>query len=122
MMSGTSEFVPHVQAGKLRVLATLGARRSPAFPHAPTLREAGVDIVNESPFGIGAPRGTDPAVVRILHDAFRAALDEPAVRDAFSRYHLPILPLSSAEYEAFARRTVQAERVTLARLNLLKKP
>jgi len=122
MMSGTTEFVPHVRAGKLRVLATLGGTRSPAFPDVPTLRESGVDIVNESPFGIGAPRGTDPAVVKTLHDAFRAALDEPAVREAFARFHLPVLPMTSAEYEAFARRTVQAERATLARLNLLKKP
>lgn len=121
MMSGTTEFVPHVQAGKLRVLATLGAKRSPAFPEAPTLREQGVDIVNESPFGIGVPRATDAAVVRTLHDAFRAALDEAPVQAAFARYHLPILPMGSAEYEAFARRTVDAERATLARLGLLQR-
>lgn len=120
MMSGTTEFVPHVQAGKLRVLATLGEKRSPAFPDSPTLREQGVDIVNESPFGIGVPRGTDKAVVQALHDAFRAALSEPAVRAAFERFHLPILPMSPAEYEAFARRTVAQERATLARLNLLR--
>lgn len=119
MMSGTTEFVPHVEAGKLRVLATLGSRRSPAFPDAPTLREAGVDIVNESPFGIGAPRGTDPAIVKTLHDAFRAALDTPAVQAAFARFHMPVLPMTSTEYETFARRTVEAERATLARLNLL---
>ena len=41
MMSGTTEFMPHVQAGKLRVLATLGAKRAAAFPDAPTLRETG---------------------------------------------------------------------------------
>ncbi len=121
MMSGTTEFVPHVQAGKLRVLATLGAKRSPAFPEAPTLREQGVDIVNESPFGIGAPRGTDPAVIRVLHDAFRAALEEGPVQAAFARFHLPILPMNSAEYEAFARRTVEAERTTLAHLGLLQR-
>lgn len=121
MMSGTTEFVPHVQAGKLRVLATLGAQRAAAFPDAPTLRESGVDIVNESPFGIGVPRGTDPMVIKILHDAFRAALDEAPVRDAFARFQLPVLPMSSAEYEAFARRTVDAERQTLARLGLLRK-
>ena len=121
MMSGTTEFVPHVQAGTLRVLATLGARRSPAFPDAPTLRELGVDIVNESPFGVAVARGTDPAVVRTLHDAFRAALDEAPVQAAFARYHLPMLPMSSAEYEAFARRTVAAERATLSRLGLLRK-
>lgn len=121
MMSGTTEFVPHVQAGKLRVLATLGASRSAAFPDVPTLRESGVDIVNDSPFGIGAPRGTDPAVVRVLHDAFRAALDDSVVQAAFARFQLPVLPMTSAEYEAFARRTVESERATLGRLGLLRK-
>lgn len=121
MMSGTTEFVPHVQSGKLRVLATLGERRAAAFPDVPTLRESGVDIVNESPFGIGAPRGTDPAVIRTLHDAFRASLDDPMVKAVFARFMLPMIPMSSAEYEAFARRTVPVERATLARLGLLRK-
>jgi len=121
MMSGTTEFVPHVQAGRLRVLATMGAKRAAAFPDVPTLREAGVDIVNESPFGIGVPRGTDPAVIKVLHDAFRVSLDEPAVQAAYARFMLPVIPMSSAEYEAFARRTVEAERATLARLGLLRK-
>lgn len=121
MMSGTTEFVPHVQAGKLRVLATMGARRATAFPEVPTLRESGVDIVNESQFGIGVPRGTDAATVQRLHDAFRAALDEAPVQAAFARFQLPLLPMGSADYEAFARRTVDAERTTLARLGLLRK-
>lgn len=121
MMSGTIEFIPQVQAGQLRVLATLGAARAAAFPDSPTLREAGVDIVNESPFGIGVTRGTDAAVIKVLHDAFRAALSEPLVQAAFARFQLPVLPMNSAEYEAFARRTVEAERATLARLGLLRK-
>ena len=121
MMSGTTEFAPHVQSGKLRVLATLGAKRAAAFPDVPTLRESGVDIVNESPFGIGAPRGTDASVVRTLHDAFRASLDEPMVKSVYARFMLPMIPMNPAEYEGFARRTVATERATLARLGLLKK-
>ncbi|MDB5871647.1 MAG: hypothetical protein JWQ07_1089 [Ramlibacter sp.] len=121
MMSGTTEFLPHVEAGKLRVLATLGAKRAPAFPDVPTLRESGVDIVNESPFGIGVPRATDPQTIKLLHDAFRAALDEPAVLAAFARFMLPVIPMGSTEYEAFAKRTVAAERETLSRLGLLRK-
>lgn len=120
MMSGTTEFAPHVLAGKLRVLATLGSKRSPAFPNAPTLRESGVDMVNESPFGLGAPRGTPPAVVQVLHDAFRAALDEANVVAAFTRYHLPVVQMGPAEYEAFARNTVANERGALQRLGLLR--
>jgi tripartite-type tricarboxylate transporter receptor subunit TctC len=121
MMSGTTEFVPHVQAGKLRVLATMGARRATDFPEVPTLRESGVDIVNESQFGVGVPRGTDAATVQRLHDAFRAALDEAPVQAAFARFQLPLLPMGSVDYEAFARRTVDTERTTLARLGLLRK-
>lgn len=121
MMSGTTEFMPHVKSKKLRVLATLGSQRSKAFPDAPTLRESGVDIVNESPFGIGAPRNTDPAIVKILHDAFKLALEDSAVQAAFDSFELPIKYMNSRDYSAFASRTVEAERATLARLDLLRK-
>lgn len=73
----------------ITLIAPLGARRGAAFPDVPTLRESGVKIVNESPFGIGVPRGTDPAVIQRLHDAFRASLDEPAVQAAYARFMLP---------------------------------
>lgn len=121
MMSGTTEFIPHVKSKKLRVLATLGSQRSKAFPDAPTLREGGVDIVNDSPFGIGAPRNTDPAIINILHDAFKAALEDSAVQAAFDSFELPVKYMSSRDYSAFASRTVDAERTTLARLGLLRK-
>ena len=44
-------------------------------PDAPTLKELGLDMVQNSPFGIGAPKGTPPAVVKRLHDAFKQAMD-----------------------------------------------
>jgi hypothetical protein len=43
------------------------------------------------------------------------------VQGAFARFQLPVLPMNPAEYEAFARRTVEAERATLGRLGLLRK-
>ena len=51
-------FAPLVQAGKVRVLNTWGAKRLETFPDAPTLKELGIDVVQNSPFGIGAPRDT----------------------------------------------------------------
>ena len=69
----------------------------------PTLRESGVEIVNESPFGIGLPRGTDPAVIQRLHDAFRASLDEPAVQAAYARFML--LPAQAHVESALAAPT-----------------
>jgi hypothetical protein len=48
------------EAGKLRVLNTWGEKRLDKFPDAPTLKELGMDIVQNSPFGIGAPRARRP--------------------------------------------------------------
>ncbi|MCV5901290.1 tripartite tricarboxylate transporter substrate-binding protein, partial [Escherichia coli] len=49
-------FIPHVQAGKLRVLNTWGAKRLAKLPDAPTLTELGLGIVQASPYGIGGPK------------------------------------------------------------------
>lgn len=121
MMSGTTEFAPHVLAGKLRILANMGAERAAASPDVPTLHEADVNIVNESPFCIGVPRGTNAAVIKRPHHTFRASLDEPTVQAAFARFQLPLIPMGSTEHETFARRPVDVERTKLTRLGLLRK-
>ena len=71
-------FAPQVEAGKLRVLNTWGDKRLAKFPDAPTLKELGYDTVQNSPFGIGAPKGTPPEEVQKVHDAFKKAMEEPA--------------------------------------------
>jgi Uncharacterized protein conserved in bacteria len=73
-------FAPQVEAGKLRVLNTWGAERLAKFPDAPTLKELGLDIVQNSPFGIGAPKGTPAPVVKRLHDAFKQAMEQDSYK------------------------------------------
>jgi len=121
VMCGTMEFVPHVKAGRLRFLATLGRERNRAFADVPTVKESGWDTVSESPFGIGAPRSTDPAVVRILHDAFRKTLEDPRVLEVLERYYQPVIYMSTEAYTAYARRTFEAERATIERMGLAPK-
>jgi tripartite-type tricarboxylate transporter receptor subunit TctC len=69
-------FAPQVEAGKLRMLNTWGEQRLARFPDAPTLKELGLDMVQASPFGLGAPKGTPPTVVKRLHDAFKQAMEQ----------------------------------------------
>ena len=73
-------FAPLVEAGKLRVLNTWGEKRLAKFPDVPTLKELGVDIVQASPFGLGAPKNTPAPVVKRLHDAFKAAMEQESYR------------------------------------------
>jgi tripartite-type tricarboxylate transporter receptor subunit TctC len=121
VMSGATEFAPQVRAGKLRLLATLGRERTKAFPDTPTVTESGWPTVSESPFGIGGPKGMDPAVVKILHDAFRSTLQDPKVLETLERFFQPVIYMNTDDYTAYAARTFEAERATIERMGLTKK-
>ena len=113
-------FAPQVEAGKLRVLNTWGAERLAKFPNAPTLKELGLDLVQNSPFGIGAPKGTPPAVVRRLHDAFKQAMEQDSYRAALARYDMVPMYMGTAAYLKFAQETFARERALVERLGLAK--
>jgi tripartite-type tricarboxylate transporter receptor subunit TctC len=112
---------PHVDAGKLRLLVTWGAQRTKRWPNAPTLKELGFDVVSNSPYGIAGPKGLDPKVVKILHDAFRRGMQDPLHMQAMEKYDQDLLYMSGEEYAKFARETFAAERDTMARLQATQK-
>lgn len=123
LMAGADStgFAPQVEAGKLRVLNTWGEKRLDKFPTAPTLKELGYDIVQNSPFGIGAPKGTPPEVVKRLHDAFKRAMEELSYVAALARYDMLPNYLSSADYTKFAQDTVVREKALIDKLGLAKR-
>ena len=119
--SDATGWAPHVESGRLRLLATYGSKRTRRWPQVPTLDELGFKTVSDSPFGVCGPRGMDPAVVKVLHDAFRKTLDDPAVLASFERYDQTIIYMNTTDYTRFAQETFEAERATIDRLGLAKK-
>jgi tripartite-type tricarboxylate transporter receptor subunit TctC len=113
-------FAPLVESGKLRVLNTWGEKRLAKFPDAPTLKELGIDVVQNSPFGIGAPRGTPPDVVKKLHDAFKKAMEDPSYVQALARYDMLPIYMDSAQYAKFAQDTFLREKALVEKLGLVK--
>jgi tripartite-type tricarboxylate transporter receptor subunit TctC len=109
---------PYVDKGDLRLLATWGAERTKRWPNAPTLKELGYNLVSSAPYGIGGPKGMDPRITRILHDAFRKALDETEHLQALDRYDQPRIYMSTADYERFAQDSFVAEKQVVERLKL----
>jgi tripartite-type tricarboxylate transporter receptor subunit TctC len=84
-----SEWKPQVLAGELRVLGVMSASRRPSWPDAPTFDELGYPSgLGAATFGIVGPKGMDAKVVSTLHDAFKTASEDPAVRDAWSTREL----------------------------------
>ncbi|MES3012033.1 MAG: tripartite tricarboxylate transporter substrate binding protein [Pseudomonadota bacterium] len=120
--SDSTGFAPQVEAGRLRVLNTWGAERLAKFPDAPTLKELGLDIVQNSPFGIGAPKGTPPAVVKRLHDAFKQAMEMDSYKTALGRYDMVPMYMGTAQYGKFAESTYATEKALVEKLGLAKAP
>ena len=70
MFDNIPSALPHIKAGKLRALATTGAKRDPALPDLPTIAEAGVPGYEAGVwFGLAVPAGTPRDVVAKLNDA-----------------------------------------------------
>jgi tripartite-type tricarboxylate transporter receptor subunit TctC len=107
---------PHVNAGKMRLLVVWGEKRTKRWPDAPTLREVGIDIVSNSPYGFAGPKGMDPAVVKTLHDAFKRGMEDPTHLAIMDKYDQELWYLSSADYAKYARETFAAEKATMARM------
>lgn len=81
--------LPHIQAGKLRVLGVTSAQRSRALPDVPTLAEQGLKDFDSSVFfGIVAPAGTPPDVVNKLNASFAAVLQQTDVRQRLAQQGL----------------------------------
>ena len=67
MFDNIPSALPHIKAGKLRALATTGAKRDPTLPDLPTIAEAGVANYESGVwFGLSVPVGTPPEIIAKL--------------------------------------------------------
>ena len=102
------------------MLNTWGAERLAKFPDAPTLKELGLNLVQNSPFGIGAPKGTPDTVVKRLHDAFKQAMEQDSYKTALARYDMVPMYMSTSAYKKFAQDTFTREKALVEKLGLAK--
>ena len=114
----TSAFVPLIQAGKLRLLAVWGEKRMARFPEVPTLKEKGIDMVQTSPWGLVAPKGTNPAIVRKLHDAFKQAMETEDFKTILAQFDMTPEYKSSEDFQQFAASSTQKEKKLIEELGL----
>jgi tripartite-type tricarboxylate transporter receptor subunit TctC len=119
--SDATGWAPHVEAGKLRLPATYGSKRTKRWPTVPTLDELGYKTVSDSLFGVCGPKGMDGAVTRTLQDAFKKTLEDPAVLATFDKYDQTVIYMNTEEYTKFARESFAAEKATIERLGLVAK-
>ncbi len=113
MFDAVAAVMPHVKAGKLRLLAVGGAERSPFLPDTPTMQEAGVPgYVNASWGAVIAPAKTPKAVVDKLNADIVAILNEPDTKERLAGLSAEVIANSPAAAAAF----MNSEELRLTKL------
>jgi tripartite-type tricarboxylate transporter receptor subunit TctC len=109
-VADASGWAPLVDSGQLRLLTIWTAQRSKRWPDVPTLQESGIALISNSPFGLAGPKGIDPDVVKILHDAFKKGMEEPSYLETLAKIDQEPFYLNTEDYRAFVLRTVGEQK------------
>lgn len=113
MFDNMSSGMPHVQSGKLRVLAVTGPKRDARLPDVPTISEAGVPgYSGTSWFTLAAPASMPAALVEKLNKDVQRVLALPEVVARYDKMGMNYTPNSPAEAAAFFKsETIKWNRV-----------
>jgi len=90
-----------VKAGKLRPLASFGAKRAPLMPDVPTLKELGYDLEFYLWVGLFAPKGTPESVIAYWRDMSKKAAETEAFTKAMANIGQEVAYMDQPEFKAF---------------------
>jgi tripartite-type tricarboxylate transporter receptor subunit TctC len=103
VLAGTAPM-PHVKAGKIRVLAVSSANRLPSLPDVPTLNELGFTGMEDYTWvGLFVPAGTPAEASQKLNDALLRAVKSPEVRERLEGLAFEITAAPLAETAAYVK-------------------
>ena len=96
----TGTAVPHIKAGKLRLLAVASTTRSSIFPDTPTMAEAGTDVDASVVGGVYAPAGTPREIVARLNREISRIMQTAEARAAVTLVAADVITASPEEFAA----------------------
>jgi tripartite-type tricarboxylate transporter receptor subunit TctC len=95
---------PHVQSGRVKLIATVGAKRSSKYPSLQTLAEAGYPQVDGTVwYGLSGPPGIPKPVVARVSGELKRLLEMPDVRERFGQQGADATFLPPGEFVAFLK-------------------
>jgi tripartite-type tricarboxylate transporter receptor subunit TctC len=102
------DFIENHKAGKVRIVAVLGAKRQAALPDVPTFGELGLSGLDDMPYyGIFAPAGTPQATINHFGAALSKVLAIPDVHEQLSKMGLTVGYMNSHQLEQRERSYTQ---------------
>jgi tripartite-type tricarboxylate transporter receptor subunit TctC len=99
VFDGLGSSAAPIRAGQLRALAIAAPKRVAAFPDLPTAAEAGLPNYEVATwYGLFAPKGTPPDVVERMAKELKAALQVPAIKEAWERNGSDVPDVAGADF------------------------
>ena len=78
----------------------------------------GIDMVSNSPFGIAGPKGMEPGIVKVLHDAFKKGMEEPSYVEVVTKFDQEPFYLNTADYRRYAMKEIAEQKRLVEELGL----
>jgi putative tricarboxylic transport membrane protein len=114
------ELLSQIEAGKIRVVATLTDKRLSTMPNVPTAKELGFNVVVKKFRGLSGPKGISDAAAKSMHDAVKAALDNPEYKKIYTQQSLVPVLMNRADSRKFMNEFVTEVTTDLKDLGVLK--
>ena len=92
-----------IKDGKMLPLAVTTAERSKRYPQVPSLKELGIDIVDEASYGLVGPKGMPRDMVSFLNRELVKAMNDPDTRAFMENMGVEVVGSSPEEYEKWLR-------------------
>lgn len=116
-----SEMISQLKAGQVRFLAITSAKRDPAYPDVPTLKELGYDMVLDQFRGISVPKGTPKEIIKKLEEAFRRGSEDPGFQKLARESGFTVSFLVQEEFVKYLAEQNEVVKKVLAQARLQKK-
>lgn len=97
LITGTSPLAVQHKAGKIRLVATSGAKRSPLVPDVPTFKEQGFDVVIENSAALYGPAKLPREIVDRVHAALMPMLQKPEALEKLAGQGMTPQPMNGAQ-------------------------
>ena len=121
LLAEAAMWLPDVEAGRFRALATWTELRVPSLLDVPTMKELGYPFVMTAPIGVGAPSGLEPQVASLLAGALKDAILSNAFKAACDEVLAPVLYQDGDDFKRFVQENYAADAALIERLDLRDK-
>ena len=103
VIAGSVDLLPHIKAGKLKMLLALDDTRWPSVPNVPHMLEKGYDFYALSFITIYGPKGIPEVTVQKLEEVFKKSMNTSSFINVLKQFEVQPANMGGKEYSAFWR-------------------